>query len=67
MARVVLEPCGINVPHIVVHGSEMLYVVEGENILTAFVDETGSKRSFNNHYCCLRVHSNASAVAQQFA
>jgi hypothetical protein len=26
------------------HGSEMLYVIEGEDILTAFVDETGSKQ-----------------------
>jgi len=37
-----LEPCGINLPHIHLRATELLYVISGENVQTVFGEENGS-------------------------
>ncbi|KAG5176054.1 cupin-like protein [Tribonema minus] len=48
MARITLDPCGINVPHVVTSGTEMVYAIDAESVLTAFADETGTGRTVVN-------------------
>ena len=34
-----VEPCGINLPHVHPRATELLYVIEGNNLRTGFVEE----------------------------
>ncbi|KAG5190197.1 RmlC-like cupin domain-containing protein [Tribonema minus] len=45
MVKLVLEPCGINLPHVHPRATEILYVVDAaaEGVLTAFVEENGGR------------------------
>lgn len=43
-ALVTLEPCGINIPHVHPRASEILFVIAGDGLRTAFAEENGSER-----------------------
>eukprot|EP00611_Tribonema_gayanum_P022697 TRINITY_DN460_c0_g1_i7.p4 TRINITY_DN460_c0_g1~~TRINITY_DN460_c0_g1_i7.p4 ORF type:complete len:146 (+),score=59.25 TRINITY_DN460_c0_g1_i7:752-1189(+) len=45
MVKLVLEPCGINLPHVHPRATEILFVVDAaaEGVLTAFVEENGGR------------------------
>eukprot|EP00611_Tribonema_gayanum_P022692 TRINITY_DN460_c0_g1_i2.p1 TRINITY_DN460_c0_g1~~TRINITY_DN460_c0_g1_i2.p1 ORF type:complete len:243 (+),score=79.88 TRINITY_DN460_c0_g1_i2:358-1086(+) len=45
MVKLVLQPCGINLPHVHPRATEILYVIEApaEGVLTAFVEENGGR------------------------
>lgn len=38
-----IEPCGINLPHVHPRASEILYVINGSNLMTAFIEENGGR------------------------
>lgn len=38
-----IEPCGINLPHVHPRASEILYVINGSRLFTAFVEENGGR------------------------
>ncbi|KAI8920065.1 RmlC-like cupin domain-containing protein [Powellomyces hirtus] len=48
MTLILLEPCGINLPHTHPRASEGLYVVSGDKVLLGVVEENGSKVILNN-------------------
>jgi oxalate decarboxylase/phosphoglucose isomerase-like protein (cupin superfamily) len=43
-----IEPCGINLPHVHPRATEMIYVDQGENLRTAFVEENGGRLITND-------------------
>lgn len=43
-----IEPCGINLPHVHPRATELLYVISGEDIRTAFVEENGGRVIVND-------------------
>ncbi|CAM9252730.1 unnamed protein product [Scytosiphon promiscuus] len=48
MALVNLDPCAINLPHIHPRATEMLYVIKGQHVRTAFVEENGGEGAVVN-------------------
>ncbi|CAN0308541.1 unnamed protein product, partial [Ectocarpus sp. 8 AP-2014] len=48
MALVNLDPCAINLPHIHPRATEMLYVIKGEQVRVAFVEENGGEGAVVN-------------------
>ncbi|TPX54682.1 hypothetical protein PhCBS80983_g05846 [Powellomyces hirtus] len=45
---ILLEPCGINLPHTHPRAAEGLYVVSGDKVLLGVIEENGSKVILNN-------------------
>lgn len=43
-----MEPCGINLPHVNPRGTELIYVIHGNFLRTAFVEENGGRTIFND-------------------
>ncbi len=38
-----IEPCGINLPHVHPRATELIYVISGQDLRTAFVEENGGR------------------------
>jgi len=43
-----IEPCGINLPHVHPRATELLYVIHGQNLRTAFTEENGGRVIVND-------------------
>jgi len=43
-----IEPCGINLPHVHPRATELLYVIGGKDLRTAFVEENGGRVIVND-------------------
>lgn len=43
-----IEPCGLNLPHVHPRASEILYVINGSQIRTSFVEENGGRVIVND-------------------
>ena len=42
-----IKPCGINLPHVHPRATELLYVIKGSKLVTAFVEENGGRAIVN--------------------
>ncbi|KAJ3159611.1 hypothetical protein HDU86_001620 [Geranomyces michiganensis] len=47
MTLILLEPCGINLPHTHPRASEALYIINGEKVLVGVIEENGGKVILN--------------------
>ena len=45
---ITLEPCGINLPHVHPRATELIYVIGGKDLRTAFVEENGGRVVVND-------------------
>lgn len=43
-----LEPCGINLPHVHPRATEIIYVISGDQLRTAFTEENGGRVIVND-------------------
>lgn len=48
MSLFILEPCGINLPHVHPRATEILYVIEAEKLIAGFAEENGGGRTVLN-------------------
>lgn len=45
---ITIEPCGINLPHVHPRATELIYVIGGKDLRTAFVEENGGRVIVND-------------------